>query len=121
MKWTTLLAAAACLAATLAGCENDAPDLIRKGISSYEQGHLDKAGKSLNEALNADPGDPDALFYLGRTYQAKGFYEQAIYYYQVCLEADPAYPRANEFLRECQRAIGPAGKDLQIIPDLEED
>lgn len=121
MKRTTLIMLnAMVLAAALSGCQSDTAKLIAEGVNSYQLGHLDRARAKLTQALDQDPC-PDALFYLGRVHHAQGFYEQAIFYYQCCLEGAPAYPGASKFLRQAQRAAGAVGPALQIIPDLEED
>ncbi|MGA7992153.1 MAG: protein kinase [Thermoanaerobaculia bacterium] len=47
---------------------------------SYEQ---DRAAEELRKALEMNPEYPPAHFFLGRVYQAKGLYEQAIAEYQA--------------------------------------
>ena len=68
--------------------------------------------------LDVDPTHPDALYYLGRIYHNERFYEQAIFYYQACLDTDPSYPLAADFLDQAQRQAGRTGPKLRIIPDV---
>ncbi|MDY7011138.1 MAG: tetratricopeptide repeat protein [Planctomycetota bacterium] len=92
--------------------------LVTRGVSQFQTGRLDEAEATLKRALAVSPSDPDALFYMGRVYHVSGFYEQAVYYYQCCLDAVPGYPGLAEYLAQAQRQAGPAGTKLRFIPDL---
>ncbi len=103
----------------LSGCGGpDTRQLVRQGASQFQTGQIDKAEATLKRALAVSPSDPAALFYMGRVYHAREFYEQAVYYYQCCLDADPSYPDVSKYLSQAQRQAGPAGAKLRFIPDL---
>ena len=106
-------------ASLLSGCGGvDTRQLVRQGVSQLQTGRLDEAEATLKRALAVSPSDPAALFYMGRVYHAQEFYEQAVYYYQCCLDADPGYPDVTKYLAQAQRQAGPAGAKLRFIPDL---
>ena len=108
-------------AAILPGCgPPGAGDLVKAGVSEYQLGRLDKAETMLLRALDTQPSDPEALFYLGRICHDQGSYARALYYYQCCLDADPGYPAAQRYLAEAQRRAGTAGRMLRFIPDVSE-
>ena len=120
MKRNVLMGLSAWLCVVvMSGCGGpDTRQLVTRGISQFQTGRLDQAEATLKQALAVSPSDPDALFYMGRVCQARGFYEQAVYYYQCCLDAVPGYPGLTEQLAQAQRQAGPAGTKLRFIPDL---
>lgn len=101
----------------LAGCGPSAQDLVKVGITQYQTGRSDQAKLSFQRALNIAPSDPDANFYMGRIHHSEKFYEQAIFRYQNCIDAQPSYPDAMRFLRAAQQECDPAGRNLMIVPD----
>lgn len=112
-----MMACSALLAVLVVGCMPPEPtELIHKGIRQYELGKLDAAQATLTQARNIDPGNPVAMYYLGRVYHAQGYYEMAIYYYQSCLDLRPAYPTAREYLDQAREDAGKAGEKLQFMP-----
>ena len=101
----------------LAGCAApNADKLIAEGIANFQVGRIDDADAKLTKALHADPADADALFYMGRVHHARRFYEQAIYYYQCCIDVAPGYPGARKHLDRAQAQAGLMGKMLRFIP-----
>ncbi|KPK83786.1 MAG: hypothetical protein AMJ81_07310 [Phycisphaerae bacterium SM23_33] len=103
----------------LAGCGTPSTEaLVEQGITYFQVGRLDQAETTLKRALDQNPSDPDALFYMGRICDLKGLQERAMYYYQCCMDADPSYVAAQKHLLEAQRQLGPAGQALRFIPDL---
>ncbi len=116
MKRTMVIASIACATALLAsGCQSPTISaLFKAGVSEYQLGHLEAARQRLTQVLNRSPSHPGALFYMGRISHAEKRYEEAIYYYRCCLDADPAYPGVAELLLEARRQIrtgagGPGG------------
>ena len=106
----------------LSGCGGpDTRQLVTQGVSQFQTGRLDKAEATLKRVLAVEPSNPDALFYMGQVYQAREFYEMAVYYYQCCLDAAPGYPGVAEHLTKAQQQAHPAGEKLRFIPDLKEE
>ncbi len=105
----------------LSGCAAPSvSEMVTAGISEFQLGRLDKAKGTLEQALGLDPANPDALFYLGRIYQARGDYVRAVYYYQCALDVSPGYPEVGKYLAEAQEKAGTAGKMLRFIPEPSE-
>ena len=100
----------------LAGCESSAGRIRNRAISEFEVGHLDQASQLLLQIYQKHPKDAQTLYYLGRTSQAQGAYEKAIYYYQASLDSDPSLADARSRLGEVQKAAGLAGENLIFIP-----
>lgn len=106
-------------AAALAGCHTPTTaQLVDQGVTEFQVGRQDKAKATLGRALDQSPSDPRALFYMGRICHLEEFYEQAIYYYQCCIDADPSRADAQRHLDEAQAKAGPTGSRLRFIPDL---
>ena len=59
-----------------------------------------KAIKSLFEANDQDPGNPDTLNLLGFSHRKIGDYENAEIYYAMGLEIDPKHVGINEYMGE---------------------
>jgi tetratricopeptide (TPR) repeat protein len=110
-----LIPAAAVL---IAGCGPNTQPMVDEAAGLYQAGHLDRAKARFEQVLDVDPTHPDAHYYLGRIYHNERFYEQAIFYYQACLDTDPSYPLAADFLDQAQRQAGRTGPKLRIIPDV---
>jgi tetratricopeptide (TPR) repeat protein len=116
-RWAFLMAWSVLLLVLAVGCIPPEPtELIHKGIHQYELGKLDAAQATLIQARNIDPGNPVAMYYLGRVYHAQGYYEMAIYYYQSCLDLRPDYPTTREYLDQARQDAGKAGEKLQFMP-----
>ncbi|KKL26948.1 hypothetical protein LCGC14_2390130 [marine sediment metagenome] len=101
------------------GCGGPAaPDeLVNLAVADLQTGRIDRARAMLTRALDQSPSHARALFYMGRLHHAEKFYEQAVYYYQCCLDADPGYVAARTHLAEAQKLAGAAGDKLRFIPD----
>ncbi len=94
----------------LPGCGSPSPaELVKAGISEFQLGRPDTAKEMLQRALAQEPSHPAALFYMARIHHAQKSYVQAIYYYQCCLDADPANLEAANYLRQAQQEAGSAG------------
>ena len=59
-----------------------------------------KAIKSLLEANNLDPSNPDILNFLGFSHRKIGDYDNAEIYYALGLEIDPKHIGINEYMGE---------------------
>ena len=106
----------------LSGCADAPPteQLVRQAVGDFQVGRIDRAKVTLRRALGQSPSDPAALFYMGRICHAEKYYEQAIYYYQCCLDADPGFAVARKHLTEARKNAGPSGEALLFIPEPSE-
>jgi len=106
----------------LSGCQaGGLEQRLKRGITDFQLGRLEKAKAQFEQALAISPSNADALFYMGQIHQAEGAYEHAIYYYQCCVDAAPGYPRVREYLASAEKQAGMVGPGLRFIPDLVED
>jgi len=105
-----------CATLLLVGCSEGLVELRSNGISEFQLGHINQAKKVFQNVLERYPSDPDTLYYMGRVMHAEKFYEQAIYYYQCCLDADPSHKQAERWLVKAEEAAGPASRKLRFIP-----
>jgi tetratricopeptide (TPR) repeat protein len=115
--WTLGLAACLALAALASsGCGQSASAHRDEGITAFQVGDLDRAKMLLGESIERSPGDPRALYYMGRVMHREGFYEQAVYYYQSCLSVRPGHPTARRWLDMAMAELGPVGPKLEFLP-----
>lgn len=86
------------------------------GFSLYYKGDYDHAIKKLQASVQMNPKFPFAHLWLGRTYQAKKMYPEAIAEYKRALENIPDWPVG---LSQIGNAYGVSGKKAegQIILD----
>lgn len=86
------------------------------GFSMYYKGDYDVAIKKLRASLQMNPKFPFAHLWLGRSYQAKKMYKQAIAEYKSALEKIPDWPVG---LAHIGNVYGVSGKKAagQIILD----
>ena len=87
-----------------------------QAIAHFQVGRLDEAKALLDQSLYPNPGDPVALFYLGRIAFEQRDWEEAIYRFQCCLGADPGHPTARDWLLRAETAAGTVGPRLRFIP-----
>ena len=111
-----LLLPAMSVALLAAGCVGPDPELQTRAVSEFQVGHVTEAKVLFQQALDRYPCDPEALYYMGRIAHAQGAYEDAVYYFQCCLDADPAYADAYGWLARSEQAAGSAGRLLRFIP-----
>ncbi len=117
-----MLLAGALAAAVLTGCGGPSTDeLVNRAVADFQVGRVDRAKVLLGRALDRSPSHPLALFYMARIHHAEKSYEQAIYYYQCCLDADPSNAAARKHLAEALKAAGAVGEALRFIPEPMED
>jgi superkiller protein 3 len=97
-----------------------AGDQAGLGIAQLEAGDLPAAVKNLQEAANAQPNNPDLLYYLAR---ASGLLSKQLY--DLLLSNYPDSPRANQALaenyaalRQSQQAVDHYQAALRDRPDL---
>jgi superkiller protein 3 len=71
---------------------------LERGIQSYQQGSLDAAQAELDEALEADPDEWRAPFYLGIIQIQLGSYGPAIPYLEQAFILNPKEPKVSNAL-----------------------
>jgi adenylate cyclase len=80
------------------------------GFSSYYSGDYDQARKELNASLGMNPKFTLAHIWLGRTFQAKKMFPEAIAEYKVALVIAPDWPVA---LAQIGNVYGVSGNNAQ--------
>ena len=115
LQWT-VKACVPCLLIVGCGPALDDTSYRPKAMAEFDVGHVEQAEALCQQALSREPSDPFALYYMGRIATARQEWEDAIYHYQCCLDADPRYADARERLLEAERAAGVAGPMLRFIP-----
>ncbi|MFW6133540.1 MAG: hypothetical protein ACOC8F_06545 [Planctomycetota bacterium] len=98
------------------GCSLEAWKLRREGIAAFQVGKLDEARSKLAESIEREPNDARACYYLGRTLHAQGYQEDALYYYQCCLQREPAHAEARRWLNKAADELGPVAEELMFLP-----
>lgn len=109
------LAAAAALP-LLSGC-SEAIHKRDRGISMFQVGRIEKAQELLAASIREDAGDPKAYYYMGRVMHAQEQYEEALYYYQCCLQLQPGHEEARAWLEKARTALGPVSDTLMFLPE----
>ena len=99
----------------IAGC-GPSTSYRKVAITEFDVGHIDKAKPMFRQALQADPSDPVALYYMGRIYCEEQDWENAIYYFQCCLDVSPGNADARAWLLKAEEATEALGTKLRFIP-----
>ena len=88
-----LLVAAAC------GCNVLSHSRNTEGVRMFDQAYYQGAQQRFQQAIQADPSNPDGYYNLARTYHQLGKLhgqqtdlQQAESYYHQCLDHDPNFP-----------------------------
>jgi len=102
-------------AAMLSGC-GKAHELRDSGIAEFQVGRVEQAKVLLKQALDLDPSDPEALYYMGRALHADGSSKEAIFYYQSCLHVKPGHRAAQEWLSKAMGATEVWGEQIHYAP-----
>ena len=92
----------------------------KKNKQSKANNAYKKAIKSLFEANDQDPGNPDTLNLLGFSHRKIGDYNNAEIYYAMGLEIDPKHIGINEYMGELfvvTNRIDEAKKRLAVLKD----
>lgn len=66
-----------------------ARQVYREGKTLFDEGNYEEAERLLLAAVDFDPEADSAMYYLAKTYQAAGKYEEAAHYYRLMLEVCP--------------------------------
>ncbi len=96
MKRFSFLAVALVMVLSLPGAltAQDVKSLVDKGVASMEDGHIDQALQSFNQALKLKPNDPALYDYRGMAYRVKGQDDLALQDFNKAMELDPRFARA---------------------------
>jgi len=110
MRHLAWLPMAVALAVLGAGCTPDADRFSaanrEKAISAFQVGHVAEAKAMFQRALSWNPAEPEALYYMGRIACTEQEWEKAIGFFDLCLNADPSFPTAREWLMYAENASG---------------
>jgi len=107
----------AVVAFVASGCGPGLMETRQTAIDKFQLGKIDEAKALLDRVLSRYPSDGVSLFYMGRVYHAKGFHEQAVFYYQSCLDAEPRMTaEVRPWLDKAKADAGTAGQKLIFIP-----
>jgi cytochrome c-type biogenesis protein CcmH/NrfG len=86
-----------------------------------QQGKLDEAQQYLTEALQLQPGLPDAQFDLAKTYRSQAKTDEALKLLKSVTASDPTRQDAHYLLFGIYKErgqMGEARKELQVFEDL---
>ena len=119
MKHLAWLPIAVALAVLGAGCAPDADQFSaanrEKAISAFQVGHIAEAKAMFQRALSWNPAEPEALYYMGRIACTEQDWIKAVGFFDLCLNADPSFPTAREWLKYAEDASG-LGDKLRSTP-----
>ncbi|HUY92407.1 MAG TPA: tetratricopeptide repeat protein [Pirellulales bacterium] len=109
LRWRLALAAAVLLLGLSAcgGCSLTSRGQNVQGVALYQQGLYQPAMQHFQQAIDADPNNPDGYYNLAAAYHQLGKltksqedFDQAEHFYNQCLDRDP-----DGTHRECYRAL----------------
>lgn len=105
MKTAITVTLVALLSLLAAGCGPSNRELVVQGRSQLDTGNIEQAKALFQRVLDRRPHDPDALYYMGRSYHQQGLFLQAIYFYKCALDLDPAFAAAAHYKRMAQEQL----------------
>ena len=86
------------------------------GIVAYRQGRLDDAEKDLREALNIEPSDSDAAYYLGRLYaDRKDWMNSGIYFAGAALSLEDKERSMDKKIEEIEASEMPPERKARLV------
>ena len=71
-------------------------EAFEKGRVAYNSGRYEEASVFLQEALDLNADNYDAMYFFGRLYHRQGDKEKAVFYYKKIIDEYPESPRAVE-------------------------
>lgn len=80
------------------------------GKAAIEAGDYDRAVTLMTRVVAAEPGNADALNYLGYSHRKLGNFPESLSWYLKALAADPDHRGANEYLGELYLQMGEIDK-----------
>jgi TolB-like protein len=94
------------------------------GYAAYERGDFAKSVRHFRAALEREPEDPDAMFYMGIALSQAGQIDASLEVSRELLAADPLGPMSHMlagaismFLGEVERAASQFGRAIELDPD----
>ena len=119
MRHLAWLAIAVALAVLVGGCAPDADQFSQanrtEAISAFQVGHVAEAKAMFQRALSWNSADPEVLYYMGRIACTEQEWEKAIGFFDLCLNADPSFPTARDWLLYAEKTSG-LGDRIRSIP-----
>ena len=86
------------------------------GIIAYRQGRLDDAEKDLREALNLEPSDSDAAYYLGKLYaDRKDWLNSGIYFAGAALSLEENERGTEKKIEEIEASEMPPERKARLV------
>jgi tetratricopeptide (TPR) repeat protein len=86
------------------------------GIIAYRQGRLDDAEKDLRQALNLEPSDSDAAYYLGRLYaDRKDWLNSGIYFAGAALSLEEKERGMEKKIEEIEASDMPTERKNRLV------
>jgi len=84
----------------------DLPNPYAQAVEKVKARDFPAAIRLLLDVVSKEPGNADALSYLGYSYRETGDVKSAMSYYQRALAVDPNHKGANEYLGELYVRLG---------------
>ena len=104
--WLPITVGLAMLAVGCASPDENSIQNRNDGIAAFQAGHRADAKRLFERTLSWRPADPQALYYMGRIACDEQEWEQAIGYFDKCLNVDPGFPTARQWLKYAEEASG---------------
>jgi len=76
---------------------------IEKGILQLEMGDASNTIATLSKAIALDKNNADILFWLGKAYQQKKEFDQALLYFRETIKIDPSNQAAQQAIEELKK------------------
>lgn len=105
---STLIAAGPVLA--MGSSDKSPEESVSEAVGAIKAEDYKAAIQALDNALEADARNADALNYMGYSYRKLGQHEKAIRYYLQALSVDPKHKGALEYLGEAYLETGQLAK-----------
>ena len=84
-----------------------------RGVDASNNNDFQKALPLFEDALRADPNNPDILNMLAHTQRKIGLIDEALANYKKALELRPRFPEAHEYLGEAY--VQAALRELEVL------
>jgi tetratricopeptide (TPR) repeat protein len=88
-------------------------DAYHQGVAATKQKNYSRAVELFQQALQADPHNPDVLNMLAFSLRKTGHLDEAFDYYRQALEIKPQFPEAREYLGEAH--LQAALREIQTL------